>query len=223
MVKYLNIVKGGPNLVDNTFFQLLFVLSAYMIGSIPTGVWYSKLVHKVDVRSLGSGNSGGTNIGRNFGKNAALIVITIDVLKGLLPFLVAKKLFGQSNHGDLFIMATGIAAVLGHAYPVWASFKGGKIVATSIGVLLAYSFPLTLVQVLLLVLLIYLTSIMSLSAMLSYALVVLYILFTRTLTYGIGFSLMSLFMIYRHRENIDRLLKGQERHLSFGRHPSSKK
>lgn len=193
---------------------ILMIVLAYLAGSIPTGVWYSKLVHKIDVRELGSGNSGGTNVGRNFGGIAAILVIAVDVLKGWIPILIAKHLFPTI---DWAIMLTGIASVLGHAYPLWASFKGGKVVATSIGVMLGFWFPVALIQVALLAGLVFVTSMVSLSAMLSYTIIAIYLFFALpSKIYGVGFLLIALFMMYRHRSNIERILKGEERRLNFG-------
>ncbi|MRI80447.1 glycerol-3-phosphate 1-O-acyltransferase PlsY [Fundicoccus ignavus] len=193
---------------------ILMIVLAYLAGSIPTGVWYSKLVHKIDVRELGSGNSGGTNVGRNFGGIAAILVIAVDVLKGWIPILIAKHLFPTI---DWAIMLTGIASVLGHAYPLWASFRGGKVVATSIGVMLGFWFPVALIQVALLAGLVFVTSMVSLSAMLSYTIIAIYLFFALpSKIYGVGFLLIALFMMYRHRSNIERILKGEERRLNFG-------
>lgn len=199
---------------------ILFIFLAYLAGSIPSGVWYSKFVHKIDVRELGSGNSGGTNVGRNFGALAAILVIAVDVLKGWLPILLTKHFFPSL---DWAIMLTGLASILGHAYPLWASFRGGKVVATSIGVLLGFWFNIALVQVGLLVVLVFITSMVSLSAMLSYAIIAIYIFIkSSSLIYGIGFLLIALFMMYRHRTNIHRIIKGEESRLSFGLNKSKK-
>lgn len=200
--------------IINNWMPILFIFLAYLAGSIPSGVWYSKYVHKIDVRELGSGNSGGTNIGRNFGAVAATVVIAVDVLKGWLPILLAKHLFPTL---DWAIMLTGIASIIGHAYPLWANFRGGKVVATSIGVLLGFWFNIALVQVALLALLVFLTSMVSLSAILSYSIIAIYILFAAPSNiYGIGFIFIALFMMYRHRANIQRILKGEERRINFG-------
>lgn len=204
----------------NILIPILFIILAYLAGSIPSGVWYSKLVHKIDVRELGSGNSGGTNVGRNFGSVAAILVIAVDVLKGWLPILLTKHFFPSLEWA---IMLTGIASILGHAYPLWAGFRGGKVVATSIGVLLGFCFNIALVEVGLLVLFVLITSMVSLSAMLSYTIIAIYIFIkSSSMIYGIGFLLIALFMMYRHRANIQRIIKGEERRLSFGLNKSKK-
>lgn len=199
---------------------IIILLCAYLAGSIPSGVWYSKWVHHIDVRELGSGNSGGSNIGRNFGKKAAFIVITIDLLKGWIPTALACHYFAGQQ--DWLVMGVGIACVIGHAYPLFAHFKGGKIVATSIGVLLGFHFYLAICQVILLVICLYLSSMISLAAMVSYTLTVIYIIMTQAFVYKIGFTAIALFMIYRHRQNIDRILHGNERRLPFGLYRTNK-
>lgn len=193
---------------------IAILICAYLAGSIPTGVWYSKLVHKIDVRTLGSGNSGGTNVGRNFGPIAALIVIAVDVLKGWIPMAIAKHHF--AGQMDWVVMLVGILAVLGHAYPLFGDFRGGKVVATSIGVMLGYHFSLALIQVFLLVVFLYLSSMVSFAAMTSYLCGVIWIIMKHHLVYGIGFALISMFMMYRHRQNIQRILNGNERRVSWG-------
>lgn len=197
----------------------IYILCAYLIGAIPTGVWFSKLRYHVDVRTLGSGNSGATNIGRNFGIKAAIFVTICDVLKGLLPVLFAQQLFPEQS---AVIMATGVASILGHAYPIFAEFKGGKVVATSFGVLAGVNFPIGLITTCLLFLLIFLTSTISLSALTSYFLgTILIIVLTQKISYIVGFIFISLFMTWRHKDNIKRLLNGNERRINFGlRNPS---
>ena len=200
--------------------QFIFLFICYLLGSIPTGVWYSKIKHQIDVRELGSGNSGATNIGRNFGFKAAIFVSVIDVLKGLVAMILAHYFYPNT---DWVIMGAGIAAILGHAYPIFANFRGGKVVATSFAVLAGYNFFIGLSFVLLLFLLIYLTSTISLAALTSFSLAALYVLFTQPLIFGLGFIAIAAFMIYRHRTNVVRLLKGEESRINFGlRKPTNK-
>lgn len=193
---------------------ILYIILAYLIGSIPTGVWYSKTRYKVDVRTLGSGNSGGTNVGRNFGFASAVIVIAIDVLKGWIPMAVARHSFADQ---PWIIMLTALACVIGHAYPIWGNFRGGKIVATSIGVLLGFNFWLAISQVLLFTLCLFLSSTVSLSAMASYGIAVVAIFFLyESWIYRIGFLAIFLFMVYRHRSNVERLIHKRENRISWG-------
>ncbi|WPC08395.1 glycerol-3-phosphate 1-O-acyltransferase PlsY [Globicatella sp. PHS-GS-PNBC-21-1553] len=193
--------------------QFIFLFICYLLGSIPTGVWYSKMKHQIDVRELGSGNSGATNIGRNFGFKAAVFVSVIDVLKGLVAMLLAHYFYPHTNW---VIMGAGIAAILGHAYPIFANFRGGKVVATSFAVLAGYNFFIGLSFVLVLFILIYLTSTISLAALTSFSLAALYVLFTQPLIFGLGFVAIAAFMIYRHRSNVVRLMKGDESRINFG-------
>ena len=193
--------------------QFIFLFICYLLGSIPTGVWYSKMKHQIDVRELGSGNSGATNIGRNFGFKAAVFVSVIDVLKGLVAMLLAHYFYPHTNW---VIMGAGIAAILGHAYPIFANFRGGKVVATSFAVLAGYNFFIGLSFVLVLFILIYLTSTISLAALTSFSLAALYVLFTQPLIFGLGFVAIAAFMIYRHRTNVVRLMKGDESRINFG-------
>ncbi|HFI0463839.1 TPA: glycerol-3-phosphate 1-O-acyltransferase PlsY [Streptococcus suis] len=200
--------------------QYLYLIFAYLLGSIPTGVWYSRLKHNTDVRHLGSGNSGATNVGRNFGLKAAVLVTVIDVVKGIVAIALAKQLFPNQ---DLLIMGAGIAAVIGHAYPIFAGFKGGKIVATSFGVMAGFQLVYGIAFALLLFIFIYLSSTISLSAMAAYFIGALYIFFVEPPLYGYGFLLISLFMCYRHRQNLVRLFKGTESRIGWGlRNPKKK-
>ena len=194
--------------------KILLIIATYLLGSIPTGVWYSRLRYRQDVRQTGSGNSGATNIGRTYGFQSAVLVAMIDVLKGWIPVLLAKWLFTDNAW---VISAVALAALIGHAYPIWANFKGGKIVATSIGVLLGFHFWIALVMVISFFTLLYLTSTVSFSAMVSYSLTACYLFLTQpNKIYGVTFILIALFMIYRHRQNIERLLRHEEKTISFG-------
>lgn len=196
------------------FIHIIYILLTYLIGSIPTGVWFSKLKYKQDVRQLGSGNSGATNIGRNYGFKAAVIVTMIDVLKGWIPMAIAMHYLSDS---PLTVMCIGFAAVLGHSFPIFAGFKGGKIVATSIGVLLGYYFWLAIFDVVIIFALMYLTSMVSFAAIFSYGITAVVNIFLAThIEYKIGFLLMYFWLLYRHRQNIVRILKGEESRINWG-------
>lgn len=112
-------------------FWAALVLGAYLLGSACFGLIFARM-HAVDLRAVGSGNVGATNVGRALGRNAAFLVLTLDLAKGLVPVLVARGL----DAPPLAIGATGLAAVLGHVFPVWFGFRGGKGAATAAGVLL---------------------------------------------------------------------------------------
>ena len=118
---------------------IILLLIAYLIGSIPSALWVGKLFYKTDIREHGSGNLGGTNTFRVLGKTAGLIVTILDILKGTVAALL--PLLPVFDSVTVHPLIPGILAVVGHMYPVFAHFKGGKAVATSGGVLLAYEWP----------------------------------------------------------------------------------
>lgn len=194
---------------------ILYTLLSYILGSFPTGILYARFLHNVDIRTIGSGNSGATNIGRSFGFKAAVIVSVIDFFKGFLPVLVAKNVFFVNDPWP--IMAVALACVIGHAYPIWAGFKGGKIMATSVGIVMGFNFSLFVVLLLLFGGILYVTSTVSIASLTSFSLITLWIVITNpSHIYKIGFLLMLAFMFYRHRSNIKRLMRGQENRIGWG-------
>ncbi len=193
----------------NTAMQLLSVILSYLIGSIPFGLIFSKLLSDVDVRTIGSGNIGATNVLRAAGKKAAVLTLLADALKGLVPVLVVK-FFIQD---DVTTVLSGAAAVLGHNFPVYLKFKGGKGVATSYGVVLAVAPWTGLLCLLIWVLVAYFSRYSSLSALVSFACYPGLTFFTNSVQ-SKPYGLLSLFIFgmiyYRHRENIGRLRSGTE-------------
>lgn len=193
----------------NVLFPILAVLLSYLIGAVPFGLFFGRIFSNVDVRSVGSGNIGATNVLRAAGKKAAVMTLLADCLKGLLPVLAVKIMF----HDDIITGLTGAAAVLGHNYPVYLAFKGGKGVATSFGVVLAAApwIGLACLITWLIVALIWRYS--SLSALFAFALFPI-ITFSAYSESRPPLGLFSLFVFgmiyYRHRENIKRLLAGTE-------------
>ncbi|MDU6985869.1 MAG: glycerol-3-phosphate 1-O-acyltransferase PlsY, partial [Terrisporobacter othiniensis] len=148
---------------------VILLLVAYLLGSIPSGVWIGKLFFKKDIRQFGSGNTGTTNTFRVLGKPAGITVLLMDILKGTLATSL-PYLFGLQGVNPLFF---GVAAVLGHTFPIFANFKGGKAVATSAGMLLAYSPTFFIYSALIFVICLYLTSMVSLTSMISAVLITL--------------------------------------------------
>ncbi len=186
---------------------LLLPIIAYFIGSISSAIIISKLKGLEDPRKIGSGNPGATNVLRSGDKTAAILTLASDIFKGCLPVLVAIWL----DTSPSIIALTGLGAFLGHLYPVYYQFKGGKGVATAGGVLLAIS-PLTvLVLICIWLLVAYLTHYSSLAALCAAVASPLVILLLKPyLPYIILASLIAVFIIWRHRQNIDRLFKGTE-------------
>ena len=131
--------------------NILGLIVAYLLGSIPTAVWIGKLFYNKDVREYGSGNAGATNTFRVLGKSAGIPVLIIDVLKGSISILLVGLISEIPSNSDAFInlqLAFGISAFIGHLFPVFAEFRGGKGVATMLGIVLALNFPSALLAIL---------------------------------------------------------------------------
>lgn len=192
--------------------MFLVLLISYLLGSIPTALIVGKVGYGVDIRQLGSGNLGGTNTFRALGIKAGLIVTVVDLLKGTLAAAL-PSLTGV----DLNPLLAGIPAVIGHCYPVFAGFRGGKAVATSAGVLLLVS-PMMIVSGLFVFgLTLYISKYVSLSSMLSGVWVHTYSIvfdgYDRMLLL-VTFAL-CLFVMYRHRGNIERIVNGTESKITW--------
>ena len=193
-----------------TFRWILALGICYLIGSIPTGFWVVKCLKHTDIRTVGSGNIGATNTARAAGPWAALFVFIIDVAKGFLAVaLIAPWFWGPSE--TLSPVLCGLATVMGHDFPVWLRFAGGKGVATTIGVLLASwpSIAAISIGVWLICFLIWrYVSVGSLVA--SLVIPIGLMLLHRSWAEWVAGSGLTLLMIVRHRSNIARLLEGQE-------------
>ena len=188
---------------------LFTILLAYLLGAIPSGLWIGKIFYGIDIRKSGSGNIGATNTFRTLGKKPGIVVTVIDILKGtaavLLPVIVTT---------DLHPLLLGVAAVLGHIFPVFARFRGGKAVATSGGVLLGYHWPLFVVVVAAFLIILKLTKIVSLA---SISLGFIAMIYTAIYAWLTGdwllfavIVVLTVFIIYRHRTNITRIRAGTE-------------
>jgi acyl phosphate:glycerol-3-phosphate acyltransferase len=193
----------------NAALLLVSIILAYLLGAVPFGLLFSKLFSDVDVRTIGSGNIGATNVLRAAGKKAAVLTLLADALKGLIPVLLAKAIF----HDEIAMALSGAAAVLGHNFPVYLKFKGGKGVATSYGVILGVAPWIGFLGLIVWLLAAYLWRYSSLAALLSFA-CCLGLTFFATSPLSKPYGLLSLFLFgmiyYRHRENIKRLLAGTE-------------
>ena len=187
---------------------IVFVLLlAYLVGSIPSGLWIGKIFYGIDIREHGSGNLGGTNTFRTLGKKAGLIVTIMDVLKGTLATLL-PILFGID--AELHPLITGTIAVVGHMFPIFAGFRGGKAVATSGGILLGYAPILFVIIFAAFFLSLYICKYVSLSSMIS-ALVALIVSFIMgDIPLIIVIAVLVIFIFYRHRANIKRIKEGTE-------------
>ncbi|OEQ00667.1 glycerol-3-phosphate 1-O-acyltransferase PlsY [Listeria monocytogenes] len=187
---------------------ILLSLLAYVIGSIPSGLWIGKIFYKKDIREFGSGNLGATNSFRVLGIKAGSIVTVMDILKGtvatLLPF------FFQLNVDHHFWLLTGAFAIIGHSFPLFAGFRGGKAVAISAGVILAYA-PLLFVAALVVFLVtLKLSKYVSLSSMIGALAALIISLFMGDWILIVLVACIALFVIWRHRANITRIRNGEE-------------
>jgi glycerol-3-phosphate acyltransferase PlsY len=194
------------------------VLLAYLLGSIPTAVWYGKQVHNTDVREYGSGNAGATNTFRVLGKRAGVIVLMIDMLKGATAASLAHALLRlEAIPNDRLIefqLLLGIVAVLGHIFPVFTNFNGGKGVATLLGMMLAIQPVVALLCIVVFLIILISTKYVSLGSLLgalSFPLLLLLRPFRtgEPLLIAFGF-LMFVLLAITHQKNIRRLLNGDE-------------
>lgn len=185
-------------------------LLAYLIGSIPSGYIYFKLKEKKDIRFYGSRNIGATNIFRTSGLFPALLVLILDVTKGLLPAILTKKLISSSPLG----LACCFLAVIGHCFPVFLRFRGGKGVATSCGVLAVYSLPSLLVCAFVFFLIVIATRLISAGSLVASLLIapLIYIFHGDLRLMTVSF-LFTLLIWLRHRDNLKRLWRGEEHKL----------
>lgn len=185
--------------------ELFVLLLAYLFGSVPFGLLVGKIGYGIDIREHGSGNLGGTNTFRTLGVKAGLIVTIGDILKGTAATLLPLML-----HLDVHPLLTGVMAVIGHMYPIFAGFRGGKAVATSGGVLLGYNPIMFVVLLLAFFVTLYLSKYVSLSSMVVGAVAVIYSFFTGDIYLVIGTSLLCVFVFYRHKANIKRIREKTE-------------
>lgn len=188
----------------------LVLIAAYLLGSLPFGYILSKLLLKTDIRNYGSGNIGATNVLRVMGWRAALPVFILDLAKGLLAVLLAKTV---SDLPAVYLVA-GLLAMIGHSYPVFLKFKGGKAAATGIGVLIAISGWAVLVMLVAAALVIAVSRYVSVGSIVGAVMVPFaFWLLGYDLLHILFGALMALLVVIRHHENIRRLIEGRESKL----------
>ncbi|WP_269611206.1 glycerol-3-phosphate 1-O-acyltransferase PlsY [Prochlorococcus marinus] len=191
--------------------NLLILFLGYLFGSFPSGYLAGRITKGIDIRSLGSGSTGATNVLRHIGKRAAITVFILDVLKGILSILLAKYFLLN----DSWQVAIGLSTLIGHIWPIWLNWKGGKAVATGLGVFLGLSWQVGLATLGIFLVVITLFRIVSLASI-SSALALPLIMFlsfkssSTSLPYLLISLLAMILVIWRHRENIVRLIKGKE-------------
>lgn len=198
----------------------LMPLFAYFLGSIPVGWIVARLFFKTDIRSKGSGNIGATNALRQFGTAVGLIVLLLDMSKGIIAVLLAKSIYGS---GAMMVVICGLLAILGHVFPIWLKFKGGKGVATAAGVFIALTPISLLIALLVFIVVVVITRYVSLGSIVAalslLAVNVISIFRQPNKDYAllILVVLIVAMIIYKHKENITRLIRGNENKISFTR------
>jgi acyl phosphate:glycerol-3-phosphate acyltransferase len=200
-------------------FSVGAVLAAYLVGSLSFAVIVSRFVGLADPRSYGSKNPGATNVLRSGNKKAAIATLVLDAVKGWLPLWVAGVWGPELGLGPVALALVGLAAFVGHLYPVFFRFKGGKGVATAVGVLLGVDWVLALACLATFGIVVYFTRYVSLASMVAAVFAPVYFLFGANVVWPASppvvgaLVVMGVLLIWRHRENLDRLLKGKESRL----------
>jgi glycerol-3-phosphate acyltransferase PlsY len=208
--------------------EFLLIILAYLIGSVPTSVWVSKHFFDVDIREYGSGNAGATNTYRVLGARWGTLVMVVDVLKGLIatslvvftPYMTHP--FAKTN----FMVGLGLAAIVGHIFPILARFKGGKGVATLFGMIIALQPVVAVCCVGVFLLVLFLTRFVSLSSILAsiaFAVFILFIWNEKEPLYRIFAISVALMVILTHQKNINRILKGTESKVPILKHRDRRK
>ena len=192
------------------FFILLI---SYLLGSFPSGFLYAKNLKGIDLRYVGSGSTGATNVLRNIGKWPALIVFILDVFKGFIAVKIAYFFLSD----NIFQVLAGLFAITGHIWPIWLKGKGGKAVATGLGMFIALSWKVGLASFGTFLIMISLTKIVSLSSITAAILLPVYMfkyIGTFNDPYTIFSFIVAIIVIWKHRYNINRILKGEEPKLN---------
>jgi acyl phosphate:glycerol-3-phosphate acyltransferase len=193
--------------MENLSHILLWAVLGYLLGSIPFGLLLTRAVGLGDIRGIGSGNIGATNVLRTGNKGLAAATLLLDAIKGAVAVWLARR-FGPVDM--LTPMVAGVAAFIGHVFPLWLKFKGGKGVATFWGTLMALAWPLGLSFAGLWLITLGLFRMSSLAALVGAVLVPLIAGFSYGPTMALGTGLMAIVILLRHRDNISRLIKGSE-------------
>jgi acyl phosphate:glycerol-3-phosphate acyltransferase len=217
--------------LDNFYLITIGItILAYIIGSIPTAVWVGKIFYGIDIRKYGSGNAGATNTIRVLGPKAGAPVFIIDVLKGVaavqLAFIIKDVYFASLETYGAFKVILSVVAIIGHVFPVFARFKGGKGVATSLGVVFALAWQPALVSlgIFILVLAIWrYVSLASISAAISFPFISYFVFGVNEWAYIFFSIVIAIFVPLLHKKNIHRLLNREESKFSFKKKAQFKK
>lgn len=199
--------------------EILILILAYLFGSIPWALVIGKVFYKTDIRNHGSGNLGGSNAGRVLGKKAGVAVIALDALKALLSVVLAKVM----NMNDTVCVLAGLMCCVGHCFPIFANFKGGKAVATTVGFVIGISVLIThefmimsLIPIITFFVVLKTTKFVSLSSMIAIGMAAVCAFIAQdNLVISLSITVLWLFVCYRHKANIGRLLKGNETKITW--------
>lgn len=201
---------------DFSSYNIFCVLIAYLLGSIPTAVWVSKRFYGIDIREHGSKNAGATNTFRVLGKKAGIPVLIIDMLKGFVAVKLGgtySEYYADTNPLVNFKIVLGLAAIVGHIFPVFAHFKGGKGVATLFGVVVAMHWQAALASIGIFLVVFVISKYVSLGSMISALLYpfIMVVVFKTQSPSMVYFSIaIAILMLFTHQKNIERLVRGQE-------------
>lgn len=200
--------------MDRATVYIVFIIASYLLGSVPTGIVISRLAGKGDPRKSGSGNIGATNVGRTAGRLAGILTLAGDVLKGAVPVFLAATYYPES----LFVSLVGLAAFLGHIFPVYLGFRGGKGVATGLGVMVVICPVATLLSAAVFGVVAYFKRYVSLASMVAAAaLPVFFSFFPKGRDYVGMAVVVAVLVIWKHKDNIKRLVAGTENRIGGGR------
>ncbi len=188
------------------------ILVSYLIGSIPTGYIVVKLLANQDIREIGSGSTGATNVKRVLGKKWFFIVLLLDAFKGALPVILAQLYVGKCEGIGLFPVLAAIAVIVGHSKSVFLQFKGGKSVASGVGTILALNWQVGLIIALIWAVITYTTKYVSVGSIIALVLspFIMHYVGHAPLGYVAYCALGAIYIVYLHRQNIQRLIKGEE-------------
>jgi len=191
--------------------NIVFPIASYLVGAIPFGLLIGKLAG-IDVRAAGSGNIGATNVNRLLGKKLGLVTLLLDCLKGFLPIFVSSQFLSAGSGQSSWILLCGIMAVVGHMFPIYLGFKGGKGVATGLGVFLFLSLPAIGISLLVFIGVVAVTGFVSAGSLLASGLFPLWLwLLGQPAGVILTGFVIALLIWMKHHENIGRLIRGQEK------------
>lgn len=188
------------------------VFGAYLIGSIPTGYLIVKGITGQDIREVGSGSTGATNVKRVLGKKWFFTVMILDAIKGAVPVVLASLFVEQYSNVGLFPVLAAIAVLIGHSKPIFLQFKGGKSVASGVGTILALNWQVGLIVALVWAVITYFSKFVSLGSIIALIVspFIMYFVGHAPIAYVVYCALGAIYITYLHRQNIVRLIKGEE-------------